>query len=66
MKEEERKTKNELGIEVDYYEMKETHSIAFLAVYESDQEMVNVVKKIPESDMMQVIIVEYQTEEELA
>ena len=34
------------------------HSIIFLATYTSDEEMVKVVKSIPESDMMQVILVE--------
>ena len=58
VKEEEQKSVNELGIESNFYEMKENHSIVFLAAYESDKDMLTLLKKIPESDMMQVLIIE--------
>lgn len=42
------------------FEMRTEHQIAFLAKYTSDEDMVKVVKNIPESDMMQVLIIEPQ------
>ena len=61
VKEEDKKT--EADTLVEKYQMKDSHSIAFLAKYKSEETMLKVVKNIPESDMMQILVVEEINEE---
>ena len=45
------------------YVLLETHTMVFISKYETDEQMIEVMKGIPNSDMMQVIIVVPQEEE---